>query len=438
MAKIRVFLADDSLIVREGVKALLALEPGIEVVGAAEDHDGLIAGASAAAPHAVVTDIRMPPTFTDEGVRAARELRRIHPGTGVVILSQYESPEHAVALLSEGAAGYAYLLKDRIGEGGQLVRAIRAVTTGGTMLDEGIVKALAEPVTESRVLTPAEQRLMRLVAEGKTVKAIAALLDATAAAIDADIDRLFLRLAQEATAGTSGALAQLKMLHQAIVEREEQGDTLSRLLPGGLADKLRQEGGRIGETERLTVTIVMSDVRGYTGIAETAEPTRLAAQLNDHRARMNRAILGEGGTVMQFVGDAVMAVFGAPLPQPDHAERALRAAVAMHEAQASLNGEWEMAALPHFDLGIALSTGEIAAALLGSEERLEYTLVGDAVNLAQRLQQWAAGGQIVLSERTHDALMTQLPLERIEPQRVKGRTATVGAYRLDALSVRPA
>jgi class 3 adenylate cyclase len=107
----------------------------------------------------------------------------------------------------------------------------------------------------------------------------------------------------------------------------------------------------------------------------------------------------------------------------------------MHEGQDDLNRDWSAAGLPPFGLGIALSTGEIAAALLGSAERLEYTLVGDAVNLAQRLQQWAAPGQVVLSERTHDALLTPPPAERLEPQPVKGRQAPVGAYRFDALPV---
>ena len=118
----------------------------------------------------------------------------------------------------------------------------------------------------------------------------------------------------------------MRRLHQAIVEREEQGETLSRMLPTGVADKLLAEGRGIGETERLEVTVLMSDIRGYTSIAEHADPAVLAQQLNRHRAEMNGAILGAGGTVMQYVGDAVMAVFGAPVASADHAERALAAA----------------------------------------------------------------------------------------------------------------
>jgi adenylate cyclase len=114
---ITVFLADDNLIVREGVRALLALETDLEVVGAAADYDELVAGAAALAPQVVVTDIRMPPSFQQEGIDAAHEIRKRHPGTGVVILSQFDDPEYAISLLDEGSAGYAYLLKDRVAEG---------------------------------------------------------------------------------------------------------------------------------------------------------------------------------------------------------------------------------------------------------------------------------------------------------------------------------
>jgi class 3 adenylate cyclase len=138
------------------------------------------------------------------------------------------------------------------------------------------------------------------------------------------------------------------------------------------------------------------------------------------------------GTVMAFIGDAVMAVFGAPFPQPDHAERALATARAVHVTQAELNRRWRTAGLAEFRLGIGLSTGEVAAALLGSEERLEYTVVGDTVNLAQRLQQWAGPGQIVLSEPTWAALGTAVDAERLPPAQVKGRHAAVGAYRIAA------
>jgi class 3 adenylate cyclase len=402
----------------------------LEVVGVASDYEGLIAGAEQTGPQALVTDIRMPPTFQREGIEAAKVVRKRHPGTGVVILSQYDDPEYAISLLSDGAAGYAYLLKDRVAEGDQLVRSIRTVTTGGSVLDPRIVEALVNPVTSSGELSREEEELLRMIAEGKPIKAIAVTRNTTPAAVSHAVEELFLKLARLASAGVAGALQRLRMLHQAIVQREEQGESLSRLLPGGVADMLRQGGHTIGETERLQVTVLMSDIRGYSSIAEATDPTVLAHQLNQHRAEMNHAILAEGGTVMQFVGDAVMAVFGAPLPQADHADRALAGAIAMHARQRQLNQRWAADNLPTFEMGIGLSTGEVAAALLGSEERVEYSVVGDAVNLTQRLQQWAAGGQIVLVAATYDALQQPVPCERLEPAVVKGRHTPVVAYRL--------
>ncbi|MBW3665617.1 MAG: response regulator [Actinobacteria bacterium] len=434
--RISVFLADDNLIVREGVRALLSLEDDLEVVGVAADYDELIEGAGNAEPQVLVTDIRMPPTFQREGIDAAKELRKRHPGTGVVVLSQYDDPEYAISLLSEGAAGYAYLLKDRLAEGDQLARAIREVATGGSVLDPKIVEALVNPVRSENELTASEEALLQMVAEGKPIKAIAVVRDTTPTAIADDIERLFVKLAEGLSAGNAASLDRLKSLQQAIVDREEQGESLSRLLPGGIADKLRLEGRRIGETERLEVTVLMGDIRGYSSIAERTDPSLLARQLNEHRAEMNHAILGNDGTVMQFVGDAVMAVFGAPVAQEDHADLALRAARVMHEAQERVNERWAAEELEAFELGIGLSTGQVAAALLGSEERIEYSVVGDTVNLTQRLQQWAEPGQTVLSEPTYRALSEPVDAEPLEPQLVKGRQTPVMAYRLSALTQR--
>jgi class 3 adenylate cyclase/ActR/RegA family two-component response regulator len=428
--RITVLLADDNLIVREGVKALLAMEPDLDVVGVAADYPELIARAEEMVPQVLVTDIRMPPSFQREGIEAAKEVRKRNPGTGVVVLSQYDEPEYAISLLSEGADGYAYLLKDRVAEGDQLARAVRQVAAGGSMLDPKIVQALVAPVTSSEELTTQEEEMLQLVAEGRSIKGIAAGLRTTPASVSDAIEELFLKLAKEASAGTASALRRLKMLHQAIVDREQSEESLSRLLPGGIAEKFLSEGKRPGESEKVVVTVLMSDIRGYSTIAEKTDPSALASQLNVHRRAMNDAILAAEGTVWQFVGDAVMAVFGAPLPQEDHADRAITAAIAMQEAQLKVNGAWQTEDLPPFGIGIGLSTGEVAAALLGSEERMEYTLIGDTVNLAQRLQQWAAAGEIVLSEPTFKAAADPPEATRMDPATVKGREAQVVAYRL--------
>ena len=432
---ISVFLADDNLIVREGVRALLALEHDVEVVGVAADYDELVAGASDLAPQVVVTDIRMPPSFQQEGIQAAREIRKRHPGTGVVVLSQFDDPEYAISLLEEGAAGCAYLLKDRVAEGDQLARAVRAVATGGSVLDPTIVEAMVHPVTDGGELSAADEELLRLVAEGRPIKAIAAGRGTTPAAAADDVEKLFLRIAQQASTGGQTSLRRLRMLHEAIVDGKEQGETLSRLLPGGVAELVREQGGRIGETEELEVSVLMSDIRGYSTIAEHADPSSLARQLNVHRAEMNRAILDARGTVMQFVGDAVMAVFGAPVALEDHAGHALAAALSMHSAQEAVNRRWEAEGLPPFGLGIGVTTGPVAAALLGSPERLEYTLVGDTVNLAQRLQQFAEPGETVVVDTTYRALHQPPPAEELPPALVKGRDTTVVAWRIAAGTV---
>jgi adenylate cyclase len=427
---ISVLLADDNLIVREGVRALIERHEDLEIVGVAADYDEVVQGATLLAPHVLVTDIRMPPSFNREGIDAAKEVRKRHPGTGVVVLSQYDDPEYAVSLLAEGSAGYGYLLKDHVAQGDQLVDAIRAVASGGNALDPAIVDALIRPVTSDGGLTPAEEELLGMVAEGKPIKAIAAAKGLPPEAVDTEVEAVFVKLAEGVSAGTEGALQRLRLLHKAIVDREEQGETLSRLLPGGLAEKLRRDGRHIGETERVVVTVLMSDIRSYSTIAEHADPSQLAGQLNVHRAAMNDAILGENGTVMQFVGDAVMAVFGAPFAQDDHADRAVAAALAMHEKQAVVNDRWANEGLPSFGLGLGLSTGEAAAALLGSEERLEYTLVGDTVNLSQRLQQLAEAGETVVSEATLQAWQNPRPTVPLPPQLVKGRETPVLAYKL--------
>jgi class 3 adenylate cyclase len=306
------------------------------------------------------------------------------------------------------------------------------VTSGGSLLDPKIVEALIRPLGDAE-LSPLEEDLLGLVAEGRPIKAIAIKRMTTGAEVAASVEQLFFKLAKQATAGGVVGLRNLRRLHQAIVDREEQGENLSRLLPGGVADKLRQRGYASGDVERLVVTVLISDVRGYSAIAEVSDPSRLAGQLREHRIAASDAILADHGTVMQFVGDSVMAVFGAPEPVADHADRALSAAGSMHRAQLAVNRRWAAEGLPIFELGVGLSTGLVAAALIGSEERAEYSLVGDAVNLAQRLQQLASCGETVLSDATFEALSRSPQVEKLGPTSVKGRQGLVTAFRVLAL-----
>lgn len=434
--RIKVLLADDNVIVREGLRSLLATAPDIDVVGVAADYPGLLARAAELEPDVVVTDIRMPPSFQLEGIHAAREIRRLRPATGVVVLSQYDDPEYAVTLFSDGTSGYAYLLKDRVAEGEQLVRAIRAVGAGRSVLDPIVVENLARPVAADGILSADEEILLRMVAEGRPIKAMAVARQTTPAAVARQLDELFLTLARQASGGAAGALRQLERLHQSIVEREEHGALMNRLVPGGVATEVLRNGWRVGETVRLHVTVLMSDIRGYSAIAEFADPSHLAGQLREHRTELSRALLAEGGTIMQFVGDAVMGAFGAPVPLSDHAAHALAAAELAQEAQAGLNARWSGEGRESFHLGIGLSTGVVAAALLGSDERMEYSLIGDCVNLAQRLQELAGPGEIVIGEATWSELPHQPPCELVGPLTVKGRQSPVRAYRL-AATARP-
>lgn len=302
------------------------------------------------------------------------------------------------------------------------------------MLDPAIVSALMNPVRRTGGLDAGDDALLEMVAEGKPIKAIALATQSTPAAVETRVENLFLRLAEGVSAGTAGALDRLKRLHVAIVSRDEQGESLSRMLPTGVAARIRARGAHAGDSEQLNVTVLMSDIRGYTTISEHTDPSHLAQQLNRHRAEMNRAILDAGGTVMQYVGDAVLAVFGAPEPSTDHADRALVAARAMHAAQAEVNRSWLAEGLEPFPLGIGLSTGDVAAALLGSEERLEYTVVGDAVNLCQRLQQFAVDGEIVVSDLTWDQFTEKPEAEDLGPHLVKGRTTPVQPRKIASIN----
>ena len=196
---IRVVLAEDNLLVREGVRQLLSTVPDVDVVGTCEDLDSLIRVVEAERPEAVITDIRMPPTNTDEGIRVAARLRETSPGTGVVVLSQYSDVEYAVRLFDQGAAGRAYLLKDTVSDLEQLVNAIREVARGGSVVDSKIVEALIanrarKAESPLKALTPREREVLARVAQGQNNAAIAEGLFLTAGAVEKHINAIFSKL----------------------------------------------------------------------------------------------------------------------------------------------------------------------------------------------------------------------------------------------------
>jgi DNA-binding NarL/FixJ family response regulator len=196
---IRVVLAEDHYLVREGVRRLLETQPDIEVVAVCGAHDEVLAGVEEHEPDVVVTDIRMPPTGTDEGVRIAEWLREHHPDTGVVVLSQYAQPSYALAMLEHGTAGRGYLLKERVNDVGQLADAIRSVAGGGSTIDPLVVEALiaaqleksSSPLDE---LTPRERDVLREMAQGKNNASIAQSLFLTERSVEKVIHSVFVKL----------------------------------------------------------------------------------------------------------------------------------------------------------------------------------------------------------------------------------------------------
>jgi DNA-binding NarL/FixJ family response regulator len=196
---IRVVMADDSYIIREGVRELARGLDDIEVVAACSDFDTLKEAIEREQPDVVLTDIRMPPTNTDEGIRMADSLRSSDPGIGVVVLSQYADAEYALALLDKGAAGRAYLLKERVTDLDQLANAIREVARGGSVIDSKVVENLiASRARQARSpladLTPREGEVLADVAQGKNNAAIAGHLHLTGRAVEKHINAIFSKL----------------------------------------------------------------------------------------------------------------------------------------------------------------------------------------------------------------------------------------------------
>ncbi len=200
----RIVIAEDNALLREGLVALVR-ERGIEVVAIAEDGPGLLRIVNAHKPDLAIVDVRLPPSFTDEGVRAAIELRARHPETGILILSQYVEPVYTAELLAAGAGGFGYLLKERVGDVRAFVDAIERVAAGGTALDGEVVSELFRnrdgggDGSALAALTPREREVIALMAEGRTNAAIARELVVTGGAVEKHISSIFGKLDLPAT-----------------------------------------------------------------------------------------------------------------------------------------------------------------------------------------------------------------------------------------------
>jgi DNA-binding NarL/FixJ family response regulator len=194
---VRVVIADDSVLLREGVSRLLA-EAGIEVVGQAADAEELMLQVAEKRPDVAIVDIRMPPSHTDEGLRAARDLRSLYPALGVLVLSQYVRPSYALELLADDARGVGYLLKDRVSDLDELSDAVQRVGEGGSVLDPSVVAQLVgrhrpndDPIAE---LTDRERDVLALMAEGRSNRAIGERLFITNRTVEKHVKGIFTKL----------------------------------------------------------------------------------------------------------------------------------------------------------------------------------------------------------------------------------------------------
>jgi DNA-binding NarL/FixJ family response regulator len=195
----RIVFAEDNFLVREGTRALLETVDGVELVASVEDAEQLLAAVVEHSPDVVLTDIRMPPTYTDEGIRAAKQIRAEHPAIGVVVLSQFVEETYAYDLLKDGAEKLGYILKERIADLDELVRALKAVDEGGSFLDPRVVEALVarkSALADSPLadLTDRERAVLSEMATGKNNAAIAASLFLSDRAVEKHINSLFQKL----------------------------------------------------------------------------------------------------------------------------------------------------------------------------------------------------------------------------------------------------
>jgi class 3 adenylate cyclase len=221
----------------------------------------------------------------------------------------------------------------------------------------------------------------------------------------------------------------LGLRFQRMKERALFAKVLASFLPPEVADLVEASPSALSLREELEATIVFSDIRGFSSLAERLPPRQVAEVVGRHLAAMVEVVTAHGGVLDKFAGDAVMAVFGAPRPAQDHAQRALGCAAAMQRRQLALNAEAEHAGLPTFQIGIGVNTGTVVAGTLGGPGRLDYTVLGDAVNIAQRLQSEAVGGEILAAAVT----VQQSGTDRAEPagfKRLKGREHPVEVYRI--------
>jgi len=214
-------------------------------------------------------------------------------------------------------------------------------------------------------------------------------------------------------------------------QRDFIRDTFGRYVSPEVAKTLLEspEGLKFGGEKR-EITVLMSDLRGYTQFAEQGDPAWVMEMLNDYLARMTDIIIAYGGTINEFIGDAIFAVYGAPIPHRDHTERAAASALAMQRAMAEINRAHAERGRPRFEMGIGINTGEAVVGNIGSEQRAKYAIVGAAVNLAARVEGCTVGGQIFLSPNAYEQIRELVEVAAPVPVEVKGIAEPLLLYEL--------
>ena len=219
--------------------------------------------------------------------------------------------------------------------------------------------------------------------------------------------------------------------HERLAREEVARANYGRFLPEYVVQQILEDPGslRLGGVNQY-ITVLFADIRGFTSISETADPEKIVGLLNRYFSVMTEVIFEYGGMLDKYVGDGLLAIFGAPKVGPDDADNAVRAAIAMQESLADLNKQFVAEGIAPIAVGIGLHTGEATIGYIGSEKRSEYTAIGDTVNLAARLEASAAGGEILISDATSRGIGEDLSLERLEPLTVKNRIRPVNVLRV--------
>ncbi|MBZ5544928.1 MAG: FHA domain-containing protein [Acidobacteriia bacterium] len=219
--------------------------------------------------------------------------------------------------------------------------------------------------------------------------------------------------------------------HEELALRVVERKALERFLSSAIVERILASPDQIhlgGENQE--ATILFSDIRGFTRMAEKMEPQKVVELLNEYFTEMTDLIFENGGTLDKYLGDGIMAVFGAPIARPDDALRSAKTATEMQRAMVRLNEDWQARGQPAMQAGIGINTGPVTAGNIGSTKRMDYTVIGDAVNLASRLCAKAAGGQIVVSESSYRLLAGEMPARKLDPMLVKGKAAPVEVYEI--------